>query len=517
MRFYYSALQQKNHGKKVCSMSTRVSAGVASNPPFSMKTILAPLLAVIIGMIMVILDSTVVNVALNKLQQDFDTTLSSIQWTVTGYTLALSAVIPLAGWMTDKFGSKRIFLFTIALFTIGSTLCATAHTVDQLIIYRVIQGLGGGMVAPIGMTVIFKLAPPERRGAVMGMLGIPMLAAPALGPVLSGLLIDYASWQWIFLINVPIGLVAVLVGIKYLPAFDKNKVPALDILGMILAPISFAMLAYGVSEAGRTGWTAGPTLTGLIIGGAALLLFIIAELRHKQPLLELRVFRSSDFTRGILLMWLSQVCLSCVMILVPIFLQSVKHYSPLHTGLSVLPQAVGAIIFMSIAGPLFDKFGARPLTLPGFAIIAGALFMLSQIGLDTPLFMVILSLFMIGAGMGLSVMSLNTHVLNSAPRGLVSRVTPLTMAALQVVTSFAVAGLTGFLTSRTKEHMAEIGGNINPIKAVVSGYGDTFLLSAGLALLGVAISIILRKPRVEVGDELNSDADKSDPSLMLGH
>jgi EmrB/QacA subfamily drug resistance transporter len=419
--------------------------------------------------------------------------------------------------MTDKFGSKRIFLFSIVLFTIGSALCATAQSIDQLIIYRIIQGLGGGMVAPIGMAIIFKLAPPEKRGAVMAMLGIPMLMAPALGPVLSGLLIEYASWQWIFLINVPIGIIAVLVGIKNLPVFEQNKVPALDILGMILAPIAFSMLAYGVSEAGRTSWTADQTLISLIVGGAALLLFIVVELRHKQPLLELRVFRSSDFTRGILLMWISQACLFCVIILVPILLQSVKHYSPLHTGLSILPQAVAAMIFMSIGGTLFDKFGARPLTLAGFSIIAGALYMLSHIGSGTPLFMVILSLMMIGAGMGLTGMTLNTHVLNSAPRRLVSRVTPLMMATLQVVTSFAVAGLTGFLTFRTTEHVADIGQNGNPIEAVVSAYGDTFLLSAGLAIIGVAISIILRKPRVEPVDELNPDSNKSDPSLMIGH
>jgi EmrB/QacA subfamily drug resistance transporter len=496
-------------------MSTHISVPPAPDQPFSMKTIIAPLLAVILGMIMVILDSTVVNVALNKLQQEFNSTLSIIQWTVTGYTLALSAVIPLAGWMTDKFGSKRIFLLTIVLFTLASALCATAQTIDQLIVYRIIQGLGGGMVAPIGMAVIFRLAPPERRGAVMGMLGIPMLLAPALGPVLSGLLIDYASWQWIFLINVPIGVIAVIVGIKNLPTFDQNKVPALDILGMILAPIAFSMLAYGVTEAGSNGWTADKTLTGLIVGGTTLMLFIIVELRHKQPLLELRVFRSSDFTRGILLMWLSQVCLFSVLILVPVFLQSVKHYSPLHTGLSILPQAVGAMIFMSIGGRLFDKFGARPLTLTGFTLIAGALFMLSQIGLDTPAVMIVLSLIMIGSGMGLSVMTLNTHVLNSAPRRLVSRVTPLTTATLQVVTSFAVAGLTGFLTSRTTKHMADIGQNGKSIEAVVSAYGDTFLLSAGLAIVGVAISIILRKPREEPEDELNSSLDQSESACRI--
>ncbi|WP_309244763.1 DHA2 family efflux MFS transporter permease subunit [Cohnella silvisoli] len=376
-------------------MSAQTATKGASEQPFSMKAIIAPLMAVIVGMIMVILDSTVVNVALSGFQENFHASLNTVQWTFTGYTLALSAVIPLAGWMTDKFGSKRIFLITITLFTIGSALCAAAQTIEQLIIYRIIQGIGGGMVMPIGMAMIFRLAPAEKRGAVMGMLGIPMLMAPALGPVLSGWLIESVTWHWIFLINVPIGIVGVLIGLKYLPIFEQNKAPALDILGMILAPIAFSSLAYGVSEGGRTSWTTDNTLTGLIVGGVALLLFIIVELRHKQPLLELRVFRSSDFTRGILLTWIVQIALFGAMILMPVFLQQIKGYSPLDTGLIMIPQALGSMIFMPIGGRLFDKIGARPLALVGLTVVACALLLLSQTDLDTPLGMILLPLFMI--------------------------------------------------------------------------------------------------------------------------
>ncbi|MCC3373602.1 MDR family MFS transporter [Cohnella sp. REN36] len=483
-------------------MSSQQAVPSASDSPFSIRSILAPLITVIIGMFMVILDSTLVNVALHELEQELRSSLSTIQWTVTGYTLALSAVIPIAGWMMDKFGTKRIFLFTIALFTIGSALCATAQSIEQLIIYRIIQGLGGGMVIPIGMAIIFRLAPPERRGAVMAMIGIPMLVAPALGPVLSGWLIGFASWHWLFWINVPIGVIGVLIGIKHLPMFEQNKALALDIPGMILAPVAFTMLAFSVSEGGRTGWTSNLALSGLLIGGIALLLFIFVELRHKQPLLELRVFRSSGFTRGILLMWIAQICLFSVTILVPLFLQSVKHFTPLQTGLTVLPQAIAAMIFMSIGGTLYDKFGARPLTISGFSIVAGALFLFSLIDLDTPIIMVLVPLFMMGTGMGLTVMTLETYVLSSAPPTLVNRVTPLTTATLQVATSFAVAGLTGFLTFRTGEHAMNAGPNNHTLQAAIAAYGDTFLLSAGLAIVGVVISIILRKPKVEAKDEL---------------
>lgn len=488
-----------------------MTAKAAESPEeFSIKKLIGPMMAVILGMIMVILDSTVVNVALPRLVEDFKTTVPTMQWAITGYTLALSAVIPLAGWMTDRFGAKRIFLITIVLFTLGSALCSLAASPAQLIIYRVIQGIGGGMVAPIGMAMIFRLAPADKIGSIMGMLGVPMLLAPALGPVLSGYLVEYATWHWIFLINLPVGALAVVVGLRYLPQFERKAVPALDILGIILAPIAFAMLAYGVSEGGKS-WTSTQTITGLAVGGIALLLFIFVELRQKQPLLELRVFRSSDFTRGIIIAWMAQIALFGIMVLVPLFYQTVRGYSPLKTGLVMLPQALASGIMMPIGGRLFDKIGARPLALTGLSVITLSLFLLSRITPDTGLIYIMICLGMVGGGMGLSMMAINTHVLQSAPKKLVSRVTPLTTAAQQVMVSFAVAGLTGYLTSQITSHM-KAGGD--PIHAAVSAYGDTFLVAAGVAGLGVLLAIILRKPKVSADEAVGSEAHAS---MMAGH
>ncbi|AGK55861.1 MDR family MFS transporter [Bacillus sp. 1NLA3E] len=464
--------------------------------PFSLKAIIGPLMAVIVGMIMVILDSTIMNVALPGLIKDFGSTVSTMQWAITGYTLALSAVIPLAGWMTDRFGAKRIFLTTIILFTLGSLLCSIAQSPVQLITFRVIQGLGGGMVAPIGMAIVFRIAPPGKVGSIMGMLGIPMLLAPALGPVISGYLIEYVSWHWIFLINLPIGILAVFIGMRFLPKFDRKTVPSLDILGIILAPIAFSMLAFGISEGGKS-WSSTETLTGLIVGGVALLLFIIVELRQKQPLLELKVFGSGDFTRGILIAWISQIALFGAILLVPLYLQTVKGYGSFHTGLLLLPQALASAVMMPIGGRLFDKLGARPMAIGGLTIITSALYMLSQITPTTSNGYVMTALAMMGGGMGFSMMSINTHVLQAAPRNLVSRVTPLTTAAQQVMVSFAVAGMTGFLTSRIEDQMPTA---TSPINAMVAGYGDTFLLAAGIAAFGAILSLILRRPKTEPED-----------------
>ncbi|RJX38824.1 DHA2 family efflux MFS transporter permease subunit [Paenibacillus pinisoli] len=492
-----------------------------TNPPapeegsFSLKAILPPLIAIVVGMIMVILDSTVVNNAIPKLVEYFDTDLKTIQWTITGYTLALSAVIPLAGWMSDKFGIKQIFMTTIALFTIGSVLCGIAQTPEQLILFRIIQGLGGGMVGPIGMAMVFKLAPPERRGSIMGVLGIPMLIAPAFGPVLSGWLVDSVSWHWIFMINLPIGIIAFILGYKYLPKSARHAAPHLDIIGMCLAPIAFSMLAFGVSEGG-TSWTSASAITGLTVGGIALILFIIVELRQKQPLLELRAFKSSDFTRGIVLTWVIQLALFGALLIVPLYLQGVMHYSALESGWILMPYAICAAIGMPISGRLFDKIGARPLAICGLSVVSIALFILSGLSMDTPLWLIMVCISVMGLGMGFSMMPLNTHVLSAAPRHLVGRVTPMTTAAQQVVVSFAAAGLTGYLTSQMTFHAARTGAETNPLTAVVAAYGDTFFLSACLVSAGVALTLLLRKPKQQKEESAAVGGDSPEPAV-IGH
>lgn len=496
------------------SAPSQTKSMTAGKDDFSLKAILPPLMAIIAAMIMVILDSTVVNNAIPKLVEYFDTDLKTIQWTITGYTLALSAIIPLAGWMTDKFGSKQIFMTTIVLFTIGSVLCGIAQTPEQLIFYRIIQGLGGGMVAPIGMAMVFKLAPPEHRGSIMGLLGIPMQIAPAFGPVLSGWLVDSVSWHWIFIINLPIGIIAFILGYKYLPKSDRHTAPHLDIIGMCLAPIAFSMLAYGVSEGG-TSWSSPSTIIGLTVGGLALILFIFVELAQKQPLLELKVFKSSDFTRSIILTWIVQLALFGAMLIVPLYLQGVMQYTALETGWILMPFALCAGIGMPISGRLFDKIGARPLAFAGLSIVSVSLFILSGISADTSLWVIILCICMMGLGMGFSMMPLNTHVLNSAPRQLVTRVTPLTTAAQQVVVSFAVAGLTGYLTLQITSHTVSAGTGANPLNAVIAGYGDTFFLSACLVTLGVALSLLLRKPKQQ--EEERAAGEGSPDPVMMGH
>ncbi len=238
-----------------------------SAAPPSVRAILAPLAAIIVGTFMAILDTTVVNVALPHLGRVFAADLTLLQWVITGYTLAQAGVVPLAGWLSDRAGAKRVYLTALVLFTLGSALCALAPTGESLVAFRALQGMGGGMLMPVGMAFVYRMAPPERRGAVMGAFGFPVLLAPALGPILSGALVQYADWRLIFLINIPVGAAALVLGLRTLPRLEAQAAPgALDVPGAVLGPLAFVALTYGIAQSYAAGWTAVTTLAGFAVG-----------------------------------------------------------------------------------------------------------------------------------------------------------------------------------------------------------------------------------------------------------
>jgi len=463
---------------------------------------MVPLIAIISGVFMVILDSTAMNVALSKLVVDFNTALPTLQWTVTGYMLATAAVIPLAGWLSDRFGAKNIFLTSVVLFTIASLLCGISTGTKMLITFRVLQGLGGGFVMPVAMAYVFRLSPPHKIGQVMGMLGVPILFAPAIGPVLSGWLVEYHSWHWIFLINLPVGIFSLLFGLWKLPKVGTKQVAGFDLPGMLLGPLAFAALSYGITQ-GAEGWGTGKTIGGIVIGAIALIAFIIVELKAKIPLLELRVFRSVDFSFGIVVQWVVQFSLFGAIFLLPQFLQQARGYGAFDTGMTLFPQALASAAIMPIGGYLFDKIGVRWLVVIGLSLVSGAIFQYSHVSATTEGHDLLLPLIMAGAGMGLMMMPLNSHLIKKAPQDLVSRVTSLTSAMQQVINSFAVATMVTILSSRITTLVAE--GNV-PVKSQADlakamlavapqAFGYTFGVMLFVALTGAVLGLFLRRGR----------------------
>ncbi len=462
---------------------------------FRMSKVLAPLIAIIVGSFMVILDTTVMNVVLPTLVEDFKAGLSTLEWTVTGYMLATAAVIPMAGWLSDRYGAKRIFLTSIFMFTLGSSLCATSNQVEWLIAFRVIQGLGGGFVIPVGLAYVFKLSPPEKVGTVMGLFGVPILLAPAIGPVVSGWLAEFHSWRWIFLINIPVGLFSILYGMRSLPKIDKNPVSALDLPGLLLGPLALVALTYGVNEGARS-WTSAPTITSLVLGVVLLLAFILVELRSARPLLELRVFQSFNFSLAMIVQWIVTFTIFGALFLVPQFLQQAGGFGAFDTGLTLLPQPIAAALTMPLGGYLFDRIGVRWLIVIGLGLLTAALCQFTYMDQLTSYQSLVLPLAMAGCGMGLMMMPLDTHILNQAPRELVSRVTSLAGATQQLVCSLTVATLVTIYSTLLTRLTAEATASSGNQEAFASqAFGFTFGIMVIVGLCGIVLGLFLRKGR----------------------
>ncbi|MFD0618579.1 MDR family MFS transporter [Paenibacillus sp. GCM10027629] len=462
------------------------------------RTFVLALMAIIPGMMMVMIDSTAMNVAIPSLTRDFGVSFDALQWVITGYMLAMSVTIPLAGWFSDRLGAAKAYIITVILFVIGSLLCALAQNAMQLTIFRIIQGLGGGMVQPIGMAMVFRLAPENKKGQVMGMLGIPMLLAPASGPILSGWLLESSGWHWIFLINLPLGIITVYLGVRYL--FDAkslkisssldNKHP-LDIIGLFLAPMAFVLLALSINI-DAVSWLV------WLMGAAGIMLLIwlwLHEIKHPHPILALQAFRAISFRRGMFVSWIQYIALNGSLVFIPQYLQNFKGYSPFHAGLVMSMLAITSGLLMPIGGKIFDRVGIRPLAGSGLGTIALGLMLLSQIGPNTGGVLIGGIVGLLGIGMGLCMMSLNIYILQSAPAELISRVTPLTSASSNLIIPIAIAGLSNFLAIRATARTIKVGGNTSMVE--MAGYSDTFILTACIALLGALFSLLLKPKRQE--------------------
>lgn len=455
---------------------------------FNLKKVLPAILAIALGMLLVMMDTTIMNVTLPHLQMAFHQNLSHSQWVITAYTLSMATVIPFAGFLGDRFSDKKIFALAIIFFTLASLLSANAHSLESLIVWRIAQGLAGGVVAPIGIGMSFKIIPMEKRGAMMGILGLPMLLAPTIGPALAGFLVKAFDWSTVFLINLPIGILALIFVLLFLPNFPANKASQIDFKGAALSPFAFPVLIYGVHVGADKGWSNLGAL-GFIFGGLILLiLFVLVELRVENPLLHLRAFALPEFTKGISLMWLNQIVVFGAMLLVPLYLQNLVGLSSETTGLIMVPQAIASFLGMVIGGRLFDKFGTKAAALPGFALGAFSLLLFTQINPHSSLLFTICAILLLGLAQGLVNMQVNNHALQAIPLQKISRVTPLTNEMMQVVNSFAIAFLTAFLSRQMKTEKTGAFLQTN-----LTAFHHTFFLLLIFVSAGFILTLFLKK------------------------
>ncbi|MBO0864639.1 MAG: DHA2 family efflux MFS transporter permease subunit [Mycobacterium sp.] len=405
-----------------------------------------------LAVLMAILDATVVGVAQRTFVAEFESTQAVVAWTVTGYTLALATVVPLAGWAADRFGTKRLFMASVLAFTAGSMLCATAPNIAMLIAFRVVQGLGGGMLMPLAITILTREAGPKRIGRLMAVLGIPMLLGPLGGPILGGWLIDTYSWKWIFWINVPIGVAAIALAAIVFPPDRATPSEAFDFVGMLLLSPGLATLLYGVSSIPGRGTVADrhvwiPATVGLVLIGG----FVLHALyRTNHPLIDLRLFRNREVTAANSAMLLFSAAFFGAVLLIPSCFQQLLHQTPLQSGVHMMPERFGALLTMPIAGWLLDRRGPDKIVLAGITLIGAGMAVFAY-GVSTQANYVpvlLTGLAMMGMGLGCTTMPLTAAAVQALAPHQIARGSALASVNLHVAGAISTALMSVILTNR---------------------------------------------------------------------
>jgi EmrB/QacA subfamily drug resistance transporter len=407
------------------------------------------LAVVLSGTIMTILDSTIVNIAIPTLQRDLHAgSYTDIAWVVTGYLLAQGAVIPLTGWATDRWGTKRLYLITIVTFTVASMLCGISQNLGELIFFRVIQGIGGGMLMPIGMTIILQAVGPQNMGRVMGIFGVPMLIAPAVGPVLGGWFVQDFTWRLIFYVNVPIGVAGFVAASRLLRESPRTAKLRLDVLGLITGVPAILALMYAVDRSTSLGWSSALVVSLLVASVVLMGVFIVRQLRAREPLLQLSLFRDRTFSWAMGLSFVVVTAMFGTMLLLPLYLQEVHGYDAIETGLLLLPQAAMAAFAMPLGGYLTDKIGPKWVVATGLVLLTLGSVLLAQIHYDSSNWLVVGALMLRGVAMGFAMMPTMTAAMARVPRRYTSRASSITNTFQRVSSSVGIAVLVTVLAAQ---------------------------------------------------------------------
>jgi EmrB/QacA subfamily drug resistance transporter len=419
---------------------------------------------------MSILDTSIVNVATPTMMNVFNADPDSIQWVSTIYMLALGVVIPLSGWLGDLMGFKRLYILSMAAFVAGSLLCALAWDLNSLIGARVIQAIGGGMIMPTTMAMIYRMVPRDKIGSGMGIFGIALLVAPAIGPTLGGYLVEYVDWRWIFTINLPIGVIGMLLAFFVLPEFQSKHPGRLDMGGAVTSAAALFCLLLALTKGADWGWADERTLLLFCASFFSFILFIYIELTSDNPLLDLRVFRYPSFTLANLTIIVTMIGMFSGLFFLPLFLQSIRGIGAMETGLLMLPGALVSGLMMPIIGRLFDKIGARPLVIVGLLLMAFITFLFRNLNLATATTTIMLWTLFRGLVMPLANMPAQTAAMVDIPTEMIGRASAITNIVGRVSSSFGIAVLTAMLTKRQTLHAARLAWEVSPANSTAMGF-----------------------------------------------
>ena len=455
-------------------------------------------LVVIFGLFMTILDGTIVNIAIPRLQNVFGVNLTSVQWVLTAYTLVQGVATPLTAYLSQRLGAKRLYLLALAGFTIGSVLCGLSFNLPMLIFFRIVQAATGAFLSPLAITLLWTEFPPEERGTALGALGVPILLAPALGPTIGGYIVTYLGWQLIFFVNLPIGILGIIMGIFFLRETIAERRTSFDLPGFLCSAIGLASLLYGLSDASTDGWGSAKVLGFLALGVIMLILFVIVELntarRERQPLLDLRVFGSRSFSTSSIASIFVTFALYGGLFIIPIYLQNIRGLSAYQAGLLLLPQAFASMVSSVIGGRLVDRLGVRGVVIPGLVILAFALWLLTFIGVNTPYGTLQVWLIIRSFALGFCFQPLSVAALSEIRPRMLSQATAVNTTLRFVISSLAVAVIATLVQSQSTVHYSHLAEQVtaaSPLGQLIPRLQALFVLRG--ASVGAAYSAALQE------------------------
>ncbi|WP_075313666.1 DHA2 family efflux MFS transporter permease subunit [Bacillus wiedmannii] len=446
----------------------------------------------ILGMFVSILNQTIINVALPPLMNEFNVSTSTAQWLITGFMLVNGILVPISAFLVSRFTYRKLFVAAMLFFTVGSIICAISGNFTMMMTGRVIQAVGAGILMPVGMNIFMTLFPPHKRGAAMGLLGVAMILAPAIGPTVTGWVIENYRWNLMFYAMFIIGLIITFLSLKFFTLAQPVSKTKLDVFGVVSSSIGLGSLLYGFSEAGNNSWTSAEVVISLIIGVVGIAVFIWRELTTDNKMLDLQVFKYPVFTFTLVINAIVTMALFGGMLLLPVYLQNIRGFTPIESGLLLLPGSLIMGIMGPIAGKLFDKYGIRPLAIVGLAITTFATYEFTTLSMDTPYSVIMTDYIIRSIGMSFIMMPIMTAGMNALPMKLISHGTATQNTSRQVAGSIGTAILITLMTQQTTAHVADYGNMLttsNPILVdKVHGMGQSLAAIAGSAQAGDAMS-----------------------------
>jgi EmrB/QacA subfamily drug resistance transporter len=444
----------------------------------------------VFGLFMDLLDMTIVNVALPTLSNEFDAGATTIEWVVTGYLLSLAVFIPVSGWAGDRFGTKRTFLFALSIFTLSSLLCGIAWNVEALIAFRVLQGVGGGMLVPVGTAMLYRAFPPSERAQASAILAIGAVVAPATGPVIGGYLVEYQSWHWIFFINLPVGALGILIAALFLREERQETAGRLDVPGFLLASSGFAALLYALAEAGSHGFYAGRVISfgtsGLLLIGA----FALVELRVRAPMIDVRLLTNRLFTNANVVQVIGFGGLMGALFLLPLLLQSEMGLSPFQSGLTTFPQAIGVATMVQPASRVYRSVGPRRTLMAGLGGVMLTTLAFILVDVETSQWWIRLIMLLRGFSFAYVLVSLQTATFATIGQADMGRASSIFNSGRQVGASFGVALLATVLSSRL-DHYDAVLGDVATRGDAILAFHEAFVAAAALAFLGLVLALFI--------------------------